>query len=172
MCRLPVLLDIKGPFEFKVSDIVVVDELGHCAVVSSVKHATWSVFLFDCSRSATSPRHADQGRRRTRLLVHRIVRLAWAERADHLLSLLAYAVPLHDLEVLQAGQDLVLDLELDLHTILSAFLDCERRRFKVLQLAGMAEVDDDVRTTFDLATVNEYCNQISLQAIPQDPKIE
>jgi hypothetical protein len=58
------------------------------------------------------------------------------------------------LEILQAGQDLVLNFELDLHAELRAFLDGEGLRLEILKLTLMAKVDDDVRTTFDLVAVN------------------
>ena len=86
--------------------------------------------------------------------MHRFLRGVWTIRSNHLLCLLAQAVPLHDLEIFQACQDLVLNLEVDLHAIFGSFLDGEGLRFEILQLAWVTKVNDDVRTTFDLTTVN------------------
>jgi len=102
-----------------------------------------------------------QDQPRTCLLIHRFLRRVRTVRSNHLLSLLAQGVPLHDLEILQAGQDLVLNLELDLHAILGSFLDGEGVRFEILHLARVAKVNDDVRTTFDLATVNVCSKELT-----------
>jgi hypothetical protein len=57
------------------------------------------------------------------------------------------------LDVLHTRQNLVLDLELDFHAELCAFLDCEGLGFESLHLAGLAHVDNDIRATFDLDKV-------------------
>jgi hypothetical protein len=47
----------------------------------------------------------------------------------------------------------MLDLELDLHAVPGALLDSERLGLQVFQLAGLAEINDDVWATIDLAVV-------------------
>lgn len=79
-------------------------------------------------------------------------------------------MPLHNLEILQASQDLVLNLELDLHTVLGSFLDGERVRFEILYLAWVAKVNDDIRTTFDLVTVNFYPKKMFIASNTSRPK--
>ena len=70
----------------------------------------------------------------------------------HLLQLVAHGAPGHLLEVLEAGEDLMLDLELDLHAELGTLLDDEGLALKLLDGAGGPEVDDDVGAAFDLET--------------------
>ena len=69
---------------------------------------------------------------------------------DHLLQLIAHTHPLHDLNVLQARKDLMLDLEGGLHAELRAFFDGVGLVLERLERAGLLQVYDDVRPAFDL----------------------
>jgi hypothetical protein len=71
----------------------------------------------------------------------------------HLLLLLAKSVALHDLEILQSGKNLVLDLELDFHAILGTFLDGERLRLERLDRTWRAKIDCDVWSALDLLVI-------------------
>lgn len=42
---LPVLSDVKAPFEFQMLVLVIVDKGGYGGVVTSGKHARWCIFL-------------------------------------------------------------------------------------------------------------------------------
>jgi len=59
------------------------------------------------------------------------------------------------LEVLEACQDLVLDLELCLHAECSALLDCERLALESLDGTGRPQIDDDVVAALDFETERE-----------------
>ena len=73
----------------------------------------------------------------------------------HLLHLVADAHAPDHLEVLEASQDLVLDLELCLHAERSALFDCERLALESVHRARGPQVDDDVRATFDFEPERE-----------------
>ena len=70
----------------------------------------------------------------------------------HLLHLVADTHACDLLQVLQASQDLVLDLELCLHAEGSTLLDDERLLLEGLKGARRLEVDDDVGTAIDFET--------------------
>lgn len=74
---------------------------------------------------------------------------------NHLLVLLAEDLALHHLDVLQAREDLVLDLEGDLHAEGGAFLDCEWRLLERVHGSGIFQVDDDVGAALNLETKGE-----------------
>lgn len=69
---------------------------------------------------------------------------------NHLLVLLADAQALHDLDILQAREDLVLDFEAHLHAENSALLDCERLLGKGIERSLVLQIDDDVVPALDL----------------------
>lgn len=74
------------------------------------------------------------------------------EAYDHLLHLVLYTHPAYYLDVLHPTEDLVLHLEARLHAESRALLDRKRVLVKVFQRAGLAQVDDDVRSALDLQT--------------------
>jgi len=69
---------------------------------------------------------------------------------DHLLRLARDAHPLDHLQVLHAGQDLVLDLEAHRHAECGALLNVERLVLERFELPRLAEIDDDVGSALDL----------------------
>jgi hypothetical protein len=79
----------------------------------------------------------------------------WSSTYQHLLVLSAQAHPTDFLEVFQACQKLVLDLELHLHAERRTLLDCERFAFERFHGAGSPQVDDNVWTAFDFEPERE-----------------
>jgi hypothetical protein len=73
----------------------------------------------------------------------------------HLLHLLANSQALDNLEIFQASQDLMLNLELGLHAESSALLDGEGFALERLDSTRGPQVNDDVFSTFDLKTERE-----------------
>jgi hypothetical protein len=71
----------------------------------------------------------------------------------HFLLLLTEPMALHNLEILQTRENLVLDLELDFHAVLGALLDGEWLRLKRLNRTRRAKINRDVRSTLDLLAV-------------------
>lgn len=69
------------------------------------------------------------------------------------MGLVAEAKLLDNLEILQAGQDLMLDFELNLHAVLGAFLDGEWLGLECFELTRVTEIDDDVWAAVDLEIV-------------------
>ena len=86
---------------------------------------------------------------------HAHVAVRWGSKYHHLLQLVANPHAGNLLEVLETGQDLVLDLELGLHAETSTLLDGEGLLLELLERAGRAQVDDDVGAAFDLETERE-----------------
>lgn len=74
---------------------------------------------------------------------------------NHLLVLLAEDLALDDLDVLQAGEDLVLDLEADLHAEGSALLDCKGLLGQGIDGSGVLQIDDNVVAALDLEAEGE-----------------
>ena len=62
---------------------------------------------------------------------------------------------LHNLEILQAREDFMLNLEGSLHAELGALLDCERFVLERLDGTRGLQVDDYVWSSFDLETERE-----------------
>lgn len=69
--------------------------------------------------------------------------------------LLAKDLALHNLDVLQAGEHLVLDLEGDLHAERGAFLDGERFLCKSLNRGSILQIDNDIVAAVDLEAQGE-----------------
>lgn len=110
--------DVKGPFERQVGMIVVVNELGDSLIMPSGEH-TRRCFL-----------------RRKLLLVRWLVGGVWRIASDHFLILAdADAFALDDLDIFQAGQHVMLNLEDTFHTVFRALLDGERLRSEGLKSA-------------------------------------
>jgi len=66
----------------------------------------------------------------------------------------------------------VLDLEPDFHAELCTLLDGEGFGFESLQLTRLAQVDNDIRATFDLEKVRPKFTSFFGLVIPQDPMRE
>jgi hypothetical protein len=86
----------------------------------------------------------------TLLLVKGLLLGAGPVGAHHLLHLVADTHACDLLQVLEAGENLVLDLELGLHAEGGALLDGEGLVLEGLEGTGRLEVDDDVGTALDL----------------------
>lgn len=69
---------------------------------------------------------------------------------NHFLHLAADAHPLDNLDVLEARQDLVLDLEDGLHAELGTLLDREGLLLQVIDRAGSRQINDNVGPALDL----------------------
>jgi hypothetical protein len=63
----------------------------------------------------------------------------------------------------------VLDLEFDFHAKLCSLLDGEGFGLESLQLARLAQVDNDIWATFDLEKVRVVFASFLGSVIPQDP---
>ena len=74
---------------------------------------------------------------------------------NHLLHLLLDAHPRHDLHVLHAAEDVVLDAEAGLHAERRALFDGEGLLVEGLEGAGLRQVDDDVRSALDFQAQGE-----------------
>lgn len=135
--HLPVLLDVEAPLKLEMSLVVIVDELGNGVVVPTEHHTGWC------------------GLRLELLLVIGLVGCVWSIRANHLLHLVADTHALDHLNVLHAGQDLMLYLETCLHAEDGAFLDGERLGFESLERIWSRDIDNNVRAAFNLG---EYLN--------------
>src|SRR5690606_32036698 len=74
----------------------------------------------------------------------------WSIRAHHFISLIHLdTLALNELEISQARNDVLSHTELDAHSVFGSFLDGERLLGKLLQLTGLAEIQNDIVTTFD-----------------------
>jgi hypothetical protein len=113
-------------------DVVIIHKFAHSIVVAPSDHAG------RCSL------------RLELLLVDRLVLGIGRIAADHLLHLVADAVPLDVLHVLEPREDLMLHLEGRLHAEAAAFFDREGLVLERVERVGRLEVDYDVRTAVDL----------------------
>jgi hypothetical protein len=115
----PALGDVERPLKLEMRYIVVVDEARNSVVVPTCHHTRWS--LLWCKL----------------LLVDWLVLGIWRIAAYHLLVLAKRnALTLELLDVLQAGQDLMLDDESSLHLVMAALLDGEWFALQALKCAG------------------------------------
>ena len=89
--------------------------------------------------------------RLTFLLIYWLIGGIWAETANHLLRLLANLHSLDDLDVLHAGENLVLDPEANLHSEGSALLDGKGLLLESFELSGLANIDNNIVSTLNLA---------------------
>lgn len=129
---LPVLGNLKSPLKLQMRHLVVVDKLAH-RIVLAPHHHTGGGLL-----------------RRKSLGMHRSVGGVGWIRADHLLILADRdALSLDLLDVLEAGEDFVLDDESGDHLVGGAFFDDKGLVFEGLNGAGGGDVDDDVGAAVD-----------------------
>lgn len=107
------------------------------------------------SHGQSARRQSIGGRKKKRQLTFLFIYLlASSVRSITSQHLLILANPdtlsLHDLQVLQTAQNLMVDLEGNLDTECGAFLDGEGLVFQSFEGTGGGEIDDDVRTVFHL----------------------
>lgn len=82
--------------------------------------------------------------------VERPIGCVWRKGANHLLILTNRdTLPFDLLDILQARQDLVLDLEFRLHSVCTTFLDDEGLLLQLFDRAGLGQVNNNRRATFD-----------------------
>ncbi len=113
------------------SVVIVINEFGDRIVMTTSHHARRS-FL-----------------RREPLDVCTFVRGVGRVAADHFLVLAERnALPFQLLDILETGEDLVLDDELGLHLILAAFFDGEGLLFEGIKGAAGREIDSNVWPAF------------------------
>jgi hypothetical protein len=79
---------------------------------------------------------------------------------------------LDNLNILHTREDLVLDLESDLHSIRGVLFDDERLRFEGLELARFADIDDNIGTPLDLdfRVRNERFNELAAMHGTSSPR--
>ncbi len=147
--QLPVLFDVERPLEFQVGVVVIVDKLGDGTVMGASHHSAGRFFRFNC-RVLASQINSTSCECLTSLLIKWFFTRVGTVRPDHLLGFRANTHSLHDLEVLHTRQNLMLDLEPDFHAELRTLLDGKGLGFERIQLARLAQVDDDIRAAFDL----------------------
>ena len=143
---LPVLGDVEAPFEGEMDVLVIINE-GRCSSVVTTSHQSgwgiligdFSVLAFDLLENIRVTYSASRREESCRCLVRTnpvvLLRKVWGARWEvwgkvrtyqHLLVLRdADALALDGLDVVQAGEDLVLDLELRGHVELGTFLDLQ-----------------------------------------------
>lgn len=127
---LPIFGDVEGPFKGEMSMVIIVDELGDCLVMASSEHSRWC-FLY-----------------REFLLMRWLVGGVWRIASDHFLVFTdADTFALDDLDVLQAGQNVVLNLEDTFHTVFRTLFDGEGLQFEGLQSTRGGEIKSDIGTT-------------------------
>jgi hypothetical protein len=134
--------------------VVVINEFRDRVVVGSRHHSGWRFFWLNY-RFDYQHFMWNQATRAclTSLLIEWPFSRVGTVRSNHLLRFGTNAHSLHDLEILHARQNLVLDLELDLHAELGTLFNREGLGFESLQLARLAQVDNDIWTTLDLKKV-------------------
>lgn len=129
---LPILGNVERPVELEMSAVIVVCESDTCLVMTTSEHAGRSLFFGES------------------LLVLRLVGGVRCEAADHFLVLAdADTLALDRLDVLQAGEDFVVDSEDDFHLVGATFLDREGVFAESLNRAGFGQINHDRGPTLD-----------------------
>jgi len=168
---IPVLLDVERPFELQMRLVVVVYEFRDGLVVPSAEHARGCRLWLDCRKVSseelgnTCGVRGAAGRHNLHFFSYSGLSVVLGEyepyvknvnnhfrgigRAEgtdnHLLHLTLHAHATDDLHVLHPAQNLVLHLKAGLHAEARPLLDREGMLVQILESAGLAEVDDDVR---------------------------
>jgi hypothetical protein len=129
---LPILSNVERPVEFEMSAVVIVSESDTGLIVTTSQHARWRFLLGEF------------------LGVLLVFGGVGSEAADHLLILADLdALALDGLDVLETGEDFVVNGEDDLHLIGAAFFDGEGMFAESVDRAWLSEVDGDVWTSVD-----------------------
>ena len=152
-------------------NVVIIGELRLRVIVTAAHHPTWSFFLVNyATLSQTQPGRVESATDHLHLFSYVGLSKVFGGKDPSTLSasgpvartwtFLTYqhffvfrhldAFPLHTLHILQAAQDIMLDLEDGLHVELRAFLDGEWLALEFLERARCGQVDDDAGATFDL----------------------
>lgn len=167
---LPVLLDVERPLELQVHVLVVVGEHGRGLVVAAAQHTSgcgfgldWEMLLDDWYVEGEDETTYTSSRIRacrwclvskspvvevSKLSIHDLF-VSEAVTYNHLLHLLLDAHPRHDLHILHAAEDVVLDAEASLHAESGALLNGKGLLVEGLEGTGLGQIDDDVGAAFD-----------------------